>query len=74
MLPFLSLKLSVKHSRKHEAPQSDKSDKIINFAIESSHLPWFVNIGDRSWKDRTVPVGKRLAKCAVLLHVWLMVL
>ena len=61
MLPLLSLKLSVKHSRKHEAPHRDKSDKVIN-CITWSHLPWFVNIGDRSWNERTVPVGKRLAK------------
>lgn len=37
-------------------------------------LPWCVKIGDRIWNPRTVPVGRRLAKWAVPLNVFLIAL
>lgn len=36
------------------------------------HWPCRVNIGDINWNERTVPVGRRFAKCADILKVFLM--
>lgn len=60
--PFLSLKLSVKLSRKHVTPQGVTSAAVMIW-LTMSQLPCLVEMGDRSWQARTDPVGKKLAKC-----------
>lgn len=37
--------------------------------VAVSHAPLLVNIGVRSWKAKRVPVGRRLAKLAVVVSV-----
>ncbi|CAJ1950212.1 unnamed protein product [Sphenostylis stenocarpa] len=62
MFPFLSLKLSVKHNRKHEAPPHRGTSAVVIVLLAESQLPIFLKIRERSWKARTVPVGKRLER------------
>lgn len=59
---FLSLKLSVKLSRKHDTPQGVTSAAFMIW-LTMSHLPCLVRTCERSWQARTDPVGKRSAKC-----------
>ncbi|KAK3431359.1 hypothetical protein EUGRSUZ_E03237 [Eucalyptus grandis] len=63
--------LSVKERRKLDRPQRSTRPAVMA-RLAGSQWPWFENIGDRSWNARTVPVGKRLAKWAVLSNVCLM--
>lgn len=37
--------------------------------VAASHEPLLVKVGTKSWKARRVPVGRRLAKFAVLAKV-----
>ena len=37
--------------------------------VAESHMPFWVKTGMRSWKAMRVPVGKRLAKLAVVVKV-----
>lgn len=59
---FLSLKLSVKLSRKHDTPQGVTSAAFMIW-LTMSHLPYLVRMCERSWQARTEPVDKRSAKC-----------
>lgn len=43
--------------------------KIVMGRVTMSHEPLLVNTGVSSWKARRVPVGRRLAKLAVLVKV-----
>lgn len=38
--------------------------------VAASHVPLLVKTGVRSWKAKRVPVGRRLARWAVLVKVW----
>ncbi|KAL9318348.1 hypothetical protein ACSQ67_014865 [Phaseolus vulgaris] len=57
MFPLFSLKSSVKHNRKHEAPDKDTSAAVMALLTESQ-LPLFLKIGEKmeskdcaSWDD-----------------------
>lgn len=50
--------------------QRARSVEAMN-RLKESQWPWLVNTGARSWNARTVPVGRRFAKWAVLWNVWL---
>nr|GFB63666.1 protein DMP3-like [Tanacetum cinerariifolium] len=46
------------------------SSIAVNGRVAVSHEPLFVKIGVRSWKAKRVPVGRSLARFAVLVSVW----
>ena len=71
-LPLSSLKLSVKHRRKHEMQQKAKRANVMAWLVMVWHWPWCVKIGDRIWNIRTVPVGRSFDKCVEPLNVFLM--
>ncbi|CAD5334096.1 unnamed protein product [Arabidopsis thaliana] len=48
---------SVKLSMKQENPQMETSNAVMNLLVRSQR-PTFVQIGDKIWNARTVPVGK----------------
>lgn len=48
-----------------DKPRPTRS-KPVMARVAMSHWPLLVKIGVRSWKARSVPVGRRLAKWAVL--------
>lgn len=53
-------------ARKHEMPRSARR-RVVNDRVVMSHCPWLVKIGVRSWKAKSVPVGSKFAKLAVLV-------
>ena len=61
--------MSVKQARKQERARMTKRTSVMGRVAES-HVPFCVNTGMRSWKAMRVPVGKRLAKVAVVVKVW----
>ena len=61
--------MSVKQARKQERARMTKRTSVMGRVAES-HVPFCVNTGMRSWKAMRVPVGKRLAKVAVVDKVW----
>lgn len=69
-VPVASLKLSVKHRMKLERPHR-VTRTMVMARLTWSQTPWFVKMGDSSWNARTVPVGSRFARWAVLANVWL---
>lgn len=42
----------------------------VNERVVESHEPLFVKIGVRTWNTKRVPVGRSLARFAVLASVW----
>lgn len=58
----------MKQARKQERARSKRRTSVMGRVAES-HDPLLVKIGMRSWKARSVPVGRRLAKFAVLVKV-----
>lgn len=66
------MKLSVKDARKPEAARASRKSCVKHRVMESQ-LPLLEKTGMRSWKAKSVPVGRRLAKLAVLVKVWEMV-
>ena len=70
----MALTLSVKEARKHERARSPRRMAVSGRVAASQPLPLLVKIGVRSWKARRVPVGRRLARLAVVVSVWEMAL
>ena len=58
----------MKEARKQERARK-KRRMIVMGRVAESHDPLLVKVGTRSWKARRVPVGRRLAKFAVLVKV-----
>ena len=58
----------MKEARKQERERRARRIKVIGRVAESQ-APLLVNNGVRSWKARRVPVGRRLARLAVLVRV-----
>lgn len=54
---------------KHERAKRRSRMRVMGRVAESQE-PLLVKIGVRSWKARRVPVGRRLARFAVLVRVW----
>lgn len=58
----------MKDARKQETARRARRRKV-NGCVAESQAPFFVKIGVRSWKAKRVPVGRRLARLAVLVRV-----
>lgn len=61
--------LSVKEARKHERDSKSKRTRVMG-RVALSHEPLLVKIGVRSWKAKSVPVGRSLARWAELSSAW----
>jgi hypothetical protein len=59
----------VKEARKQERARRTRRIRVIGRVAESQ-APLLVKNGVRSWKAKRVPVGRRLARLAVLVRVW----
>ncbi|CAK9147345.1 unnamed protein product [Ilex paraguariensis] len=57
--------LSVKQAREEAAARIRRRMRVMG-RVAASQEPLLVKIGVRSWKARRVPVGRRLARWAVL--------
>lgn len=55
----------MKDAKKQEIARKVRRE-IVRIRVTVSHVPLLVKIGVRSWKVRSVPVGRRFAKWAVL--------
>lgn len=59
----------MKEARKQERARRARRIRVIGRVAESQ-APLLVKNGVRSWKAKSVPVGRRLARLAVLVRVW----
>lgn len=64
-VPDGSLKLSVKVSKKQEMLHRARKHAVM-ISPAALQRPRLVRIGARTWNARTVPVGRRFARLAVL--------
>ncbi|KAH0470453.1 hypothetical protein IEQ34_000176 [Dendrobium chrysotoxum] len=62
-------RLSVKQAAKAEAARRRSREMVMSRVVESQEPLW-VKTGVRSWKARSVPVGRRLARWAVPARAW----
>lgn len=57
----------MKEARKHETASRARRMMVMG-RVAASHEPLLVKTGVSSWKAKRVPVGRRLAKLAVLVN------
>ncbi|KAK7355732.1 hypothetical protein VNO80_14992 [Phaseolus coccineus] len=65
LLTESQLPLFLKIGEKLESKDCANTSAAVMTLLTESQSPIFVKSGERSWKGRTGPVGKRLAKWAV---------
>lgn len=58
----------MKEPRKQETARRARRTEVMG-AVAESQAPLLVNIGVRIWNAKRVPVGRRLARFAVLVRV-----
>lgn len=60
----------MKQRKKQARLEIAKNDVVMVLLARVGHVPWRVTMGERIWKAKTLPVGKRLESLAVPLNVF----
>lgn len=59
----------MKEARTQESARTTRRPRVRSEVVPSQ-TPWFVKVGERRLKARSVPVGSRFARFAVEVRAW----